>query len=52
MIPDHFSEYDIVWLCPCEVRIHTPPGVVLADGGYWNVPQIEELVMQGNQTTC
>ncbi len=30
------------------VGIHEPPDVVVADGGYWNVPQIEELVMQGS----
>ena len=27
------------------VGIHEAPGVVVADGGYWNVPRIEELVM-------
>ena len=31
------------------VGIDEPPEVVLADGGYWNVPHIEELVMQGSQ---
>lgn len=25
------------------------PGVVLADGGYWNVPQIEQVVAGGSQ---
>jgi hypothetical protein len=26
-----------------------PPDVVLADGGYWNVPQIEQIVAGGSQ---
>lgn len=31
------------------VGIAEPPAVVLADGGYWNVPQIEALVAEGSQ---
>jgi DDE family transposase len=31
------------------VGITQPPEVVLADGGYWNVPQIEALVAAGSQ---
>lgn len=29
--------------------IEDPPEVVLADGGYWNVPQIEAVVARGSQ---
>jgi hypothetical protein len=32
-----------------RVGITQPPDVVLADGGYWNVPQIEQLVADGCQ---
>jgi transposase len=32
-----------------QVGITKPPEVVLADGGYWNVPQIEQLVADGCQ---
>ena len=31
------------------VRLDQPPDVVLADGGYWNVPQIDAVVMLGSQ---
>lgn len=31
------------------VGITEPPDVVLADGGYWNVPQIEAVVAHGSQ---
>ena len=31
------------------VGLDQPPDVVLADGGYWNVPQIDAVVMLGSQ---
>jgi hypothetical protein len=31
------------------VGIERPPEVVVADGGYWNVPQIERLIAAGSQ---
>jgi hypothetical protein len=31
------------------VGIEQPPEVVLADGGYWNAPQIEQVVADGSQ---
>jgi hypothetical protein len=31
------------------VGLEEPPEIVLADGGYWNVPQIERLVADGSQ---
>ncbi len=31
------------------VGIKQPPDVVLADGGYWNTPQIEQVVAGGSQ---
>ncbi len=32
-----------------SVGIDEPPDVVLADAGYWNVPQIEQLVADGSR---
>lgn len=32
-----------------SIGIDQPPEVVLADGGYWNVPQIEEVIARGSQ---
>lgn len=32
-----------------RVGITATPDVVLADGGYWNVPQIEQVVARGSQ---
>jgi hypothetical protein len=31
------------------VGINHAPEVVLADGGYWNVPQIEQVIADGSQ---
>jgi hypothetical protein len=31
------------------IGIEQPPGVVLADGGYWNVPDIEQAVAAGSE---
>lgn len=32
-----------------SIGVPATPGVVLADGGYWNVPQIERLVARGSE---
>jgi len=31
------------------IGIDEPPGVVVADGGYWNVPQIESVIAAGSE---
>jgi transposase len=31
------------------IGVDRPPGVVLADGGYWNVPHIEQAVAAGSE---